>query len=120
MKTNSPAARDTLYFDGQCPICTREVTKLQQLSGDGLQVRNIHEVEEGGLPTRDTLLRELHLKTAGGEMLVGIDANVAAWQHTRFGIFLRWLRWPFIRPIASRVYALWAERRYRRLYLASR
>ena len=120
MKTTNPTARDTLYFDGQCPICTREVTKLQELSGDSLFLQNIHEVEEGDLPTRETLLRELHLKTADGDMLVGIDANVAAWQHTRFGVFLRWLRWPLIRSFSSRVYALWAERRYRRLYQASR
>ncbi len=116
MKMTSPLPRDTLYYDGSCPICTREVAKLRQLSGNALELRNIHEVAESDLPPKDTLLRELHLKTAGGEMLVGIDANVAAWQHTRYGILLRWLRWPVIRSIAARIYAVWAARRYRKLY----
>jgi predicted DCC family thiol-disulfide oxidoreductase YuxK len=73
-------------------------------------------VDEGDLPPRDTLLRELHLQKADGDMLVGIDANVAAWQHTRYGMLLRWMAWPGIRALTSRVYAFWARRRYQRLY----
>ena len=108
--------KDTLYYDGHCPLCTREVGKLGALNDGGLRLVDIHEVEEDGLPSRDTLLRDLHMRTAEGDLLVGIDANVAAWQHTRYGVFLRWLRWPIIRTVSTRVYAFWAARRYRRLY----
>ncbi len=120
---------DTLYYDGQCPLCTREMAKLGQLCDAQLQLADIHrlppdnslEQTDGlaptdALPSRDTLLKTLHLRTAEGQWLTGIDANVAAWQHTRLGPLWRWLRWPLIRPVADRVYRLWAERRYRRLY----
>jgi predicted DCC family thiol-disulfide oxidoreductase YuxK len=108
---------DTLYYDGQCPLCNREMAKLGQLCDANLQLRDIHSLTAGeDLPDRETLLRTLHLKTANGELLTGIDANVMAWQHTRLGPLWRWLRWPVIRPLADRVYRIWAERRYRRLY----
>jgi predicted DCC family thiol-disulfide oxidoreductase YuxK len=62
------------------------------------------------------LLRTLHLRTADGELLQGLEANVAAWQHTRVGFLWRWLQWPLVRAVAGRVYDAWALWRYRRLY----
>ena len=108
---------DILYYDGGCPLCTTEMARLGKLCDAGLQLRDIHALEpDPALPDRETLLRNLHLRTADGRLLTGIDANVAAWQHTRLGPLWRWLRWPLIRPIADAAYRLWAERRYRRLY----
>ena len=49
-------------------------------------------------------------------LLTGVDANVAAWQYTRYGWWFRWMRWPLIRPIADHFYDLWARWRYNRLY----
>ena len=46
------------------------------------------------------LLQNLQLKR-GSEWLVGLDANVAAWQYTRIGVFWRWLSWP-LGSLASR------------------
>ncbi len=104
-----------LYYDGQCPLCTREVARLREIS-DGLALCDIHEVHDATLPSRDTLLRELHFRDANGRFLVGLDANVAAWQYTRYGWLWRVLQWPVIRPLAERAYNAWATQRYRRLY----
>jgi predicted DCC family thiol-disulfide oxidoreductase YuxK len=106
---------DTLYYDGQCPLCKREVGRLREISS-GLALCDIHDLDDAGLPSRDQLLRQLHLRTAKGEFLTGLEANVAAWQHTRIGWLWRVLQWPLIRPVASRCYNLWARRRYQRLY----
>jgi predicted DCC family thiol-disulfide oxidoreductase YuxK len=91
------------------------VARLREIS-NGLALCDIHEVQDATLPSRDTLLRELHFRDANGNMLVGLDANVAAWQHTRFGWLWRILQWPVIRPLAGRAYNAWAIQRYRRLY----
>jgi predicted DCC family thiol-disulfide oxidoreductase YuxK len=107
---------DVLYFDGQCPLCTAEMDRLGKLADSGLVLRDIHELRDDTLPCRDDMLRTLHLRTAEGELLTGIEANVAAWQHTRMGLFWRWLRWPLVRPIAEKVYGRWALWRYQRLY----
>jgi predicted DCC family thiol-disulfide oxidoreductase YuxK len=49
-------------------------------------------------------------------MLVGLDANIAAWQHTSIGWLWRLLRLPVIYPIASHIYNQWARWRFQRLY----
>ncbi len=112
------AAVDTLFYDGQCPLCTAEMQRLRQLAGPELALVDIHSLQtDAALPGRDALLQRLHLRRASQEMLSGLDANVAAWQYTRFGYLWRWLRWPGIRFVADAVYDRWADWRYRRLYV---
>ena len=110
-----PAA--TLYYDGRCPLCLREMDKLATLKSDELQLVDIHGlVAEPGMPDRDTLLRDLHMRLPDGRWLTGVDANVRAWTYAGRGVWLSWLRWPVIRQLADVGYALWAGWRYRRLY----
>ncbi|MBP6382150.1 MAG: DUF393 domain-containing protein [Pseudomonadales bacterium] len=116
-----PPGVDTLYYDGQCPLCTAEMVRLRRLSGPALALVDIHGLEEtADLPDRATLLERLHLRRADNMLLSGLDANVAAWRHTRFGPLWAWLRWPLLRPAADAIYNRWAAWRYRRLYGGSR
>jgi predicted DCC family thiol-disulfide oxidoreductase YuxK len=54
-------ARDTLYYDGQCPLCAAEIEALARARGDALRLLDIHDRaalavatgdsrEEGGSP----------------------------------------------------------------------
>lgn len=114
---------DTLYYDGQCPLCVKEMDRLARIKDDSLVLKNIHSLTDRGreaesdekLPDRDELLRVLHLER-NGQMIKGIEANIAAWEHTRFGWLWRSLRWPLIRPVAAWLYNHWARWRYDRLY----
>ncbi len=115
--TEQSGTSATLFYDGQCPLCMREMEKLRPLKSKDLCLQDIHQVDDNeALPDRDVLLRNLHLQTASGEFLIGLDANIAAWQGTSYGAMLRWLRWPLIRPIADMGYRWWAKWRYQRLY----
>ncbi len=108
---------DTLYFDGKCSLCLREIGHLRRLADAALELRDIHQLSPGAdVPPRLTLLRTLHLRRADGEWVTGLDASVAAWQHTRLGPLWRWLRWPLVKPLAAYGYRLWAQWRFRRLY----
>ena len=111
---------DILYYDGQCPLCQREMARLAQIKGPGLELVDIHTLADDvpERPSRQTLLEVLHLKR-GTTYLTGLDANVAAWQHTSMGIFWRWLRWPVVRPLVDPVYNRWARWRFNRMYCAS-
>jgi predicted DCC family thiol-disulfide oxidoreductase YuxK len=107
---------DTLYYDGSCPLCKREMSHLAKLKSDQLVLQDIHALPPGaGGPDKEMLLQNLHLKR-GSEWVVGLDANVAAWQYTRIGFFWRWLSWPLVRPLASWCYSQWATRRYAKRY----
>ncbi|MEE4659091.1 MAG: DCC1-like thiol-disulfide oxidoreductase family protein [Halieaceae bacterium] len=114
--THSPA-RDTLYYDGNCPLCMREVRLLSRIADSGLALVNLHEVpDQPGTPTRLEKLSTLHMLSREGQWLTGVDATVRAWAHTRWGFFFKVLRWPLLGPVADRVYAYWARKRYSRLY----
>ena len=108
---------DALYYDGNCPLCMREVRLLERIADPGLALVDLHDVPDTpGEPTRLVKLTTLHLKTADGKWLTGVDATVRAWSHTRWGPIFSVLRWPLLGPLADRVYKYWARKRYQRLY----
>jgi predicted DCC family thiol-disulfide oxidoreductase YuxK len=106
---------DTVYYDGDCPLCTAEVCKLSRYSMGKIELQNIHEIENtAGLPSKDVLLARLHVKTGNGDWLVGIDANIRAWHHTRFAGLWRVLGWPVVRSFSAAAYECWLKwRQYR-------
>lgn len=119
VKINPDIPGDTavLFYDGLCPLCAREMAKLGRLKSDKLFLADIHQLPpDANLPTRETLLETLHLRLPGGQFITGVDANVAAWQYTRYGVWLRWIRWPLVHTLARKVYDYWARKRYSRLY----
>ena len=107
---------DTLYFDGSCPLCRREMAHLARLKSDELTLQDIHDLpDDAALPDKAAMLQSLHLRR-DGDWVTGLDANVAAWQYTRIGFFWRWLSWPIIKPVAAWAYTVWATRRYAKRY----
>ena len=103
-----------LFYDGNCPLCSREIRLLERYKDDHLSLQNIHCVETSALAqpySKADLLAVLHLKTEHGAWLTGLDATVTAWQHTRVGFLLKPLRWPVIAFIADWFYYRWATAR---------
>lgn len=109
---------DYLYFDGQCPVCRKEMALLRRWKNDDLKLVDIHTLLDGmdNMPSQETLLRVLHLWTGDGRWLRGVEASVAAWRHTTLGGLWAPLLWPPFRGIVERVYRCWAARRFDRLY----
>lgn len=112
------ARYDTLFYDGQCPLCAREIRTLRKLQDGNLIFADIHQQSGGNVtvPNHEQLLRRLHLRTWSGEWVIGLPANVRAWSHTGWGFLFKPLLWPGVFPVASRVYENWADRRYERKY----
>ena len=107
--------KDTIYYDGNCPICTAEMCKLSRHTGDKLDIRDIHQLNENEqVPNKQVLLDRLHLKTAEGEWLTGVDANVRAWHHTPYRNMWRMLNWPIVKIFSNLGYNLWLKWRSRR------
>ncbi len=108
--------KETLYYDGKCSLCVAEMDKLAVIKGDQLDLKDIHQLSDQLTEQeQDKMLRVLHLQR-GDQWITGIDANIAAWQHTRWGWIWRVLGWPIIKPVANLVYQRWARWRYDRLY----
>ena len=55
----------SLYYDGRCPLCMKEMAKLGGLKNDHLELVDIHSLDDADdLPDAQTLLRTLHLRTS--------------------------------------------------------
>ncbi|MFT6102609.1 MAG: putative DCC family thiol-disulfide oxidoreductase YuxK [Candidatus Endobugula sp.] len=108
---------DTLYYDASCPLCSREINHLKKLQKGGLHCADIYTELPSALNSQTSdMLRVLHLYQKDGGCLVGLDATVGAWKHTSLSWIFSWLRWPVIKPLADKVYFLWANKRYQKKY----
>ena len=115
MKVN----KDTLFFDGKCGLCAKEIKLLSKLKKDSLELVDIHDLSDEECSDmgvrKDDLLTILHLYTKESVWQKGLKATQAAWRHTAFGWIFAPLTWPLIRPVANRIYTRWAQRRACRL-----
>lgn len=100
--------KDTLFYDGNCPICLKEIKHLQVLADDALVFKNIRELALEA-EEEDKLLSQLHVKTATGEMLTGFSANIRAWQHTKYRPFLGLWYYPPFKWLGDLGYAIWLK-----------
>lgn len=112
----SPYNKATLFYDGQCPLCSREMRWLNRFKDANLQLIDVHQMLSLSADERERLLRRLHLKQADGHWLMDMDASVVAWSFTPFGFLLRPLRWRLFARLVDHFYERWADKRYCRVY----
>lgn len=114
--TNALGQVSVLYYDGQCPLCMREMKLLRRFKRNRLQLRDIHHHAELTEAQRVDMLRQLHLQLPDGRWLFGADASVEAWRYTPIGWLMQPLRWPLLGRVVDSVYRHWAKKRFQRLY----
>lgn len=76
------------------------------MADDQIELIDINSTEQLPLD-KPTLFSELHLLQGNGKMLKGLDANVAAWQHTKWAALAGVLKWPVIRWFSQLAYRGW-------------
>ncbi|MFZ6847720.1 thiol-disulfide oxidoreductase DCC family protein [Undibacterium sp. RuRC25W] len=82
-KTTSTSC--TVYFDGACPICSKEISTYQKLKGgDHIQwvdASVCQDQELGDELNRQSALARLHVRDAQGKLVHGAAAFVEMWKH---------------------------------------
>ncbi|WP_087017424.1 thiol-disulfide oxidoreductase DCC family protein [Thaumasiovibrio subtropicus] len=104
----------TLFYDGYCPLCVAEMNQLRALTRD-IVCEDIHQTDfhlKYPKIDKEAANRILHAITVDGELLLGVDANIAAWQVAGKKPWLKVLRWPGIRHVADKGYLFFARHRY--------
>lgn len=90
-----PAPELTVWFDGDCPLCRREIGMMRRLDRRGA----IHFVDVAGDETscpidRNELLARFHAREGDGALLSGAAAFAAMWRAVPIlrplGILARW------------------------------
>jgi predicted DCC family thiol-disulfide oxidoreductase YuxK len=112
------AAEIRLLYDGDCPLCSREIGLLRKLDrGRGrIGFEDIARLEAGSrLYGRDleTLLARIHGVLPSGEVIEGMEVFRRAYAAVGLGWLLAPTRWPLLRPMADAAYRWFARNRMR-------
>lgn len=116
----SPSTQQTyelvLFYDSECPLCAREMQHLKKKD----HWHRIHlvaiqsdEMEDYPAVERSAAHQVLHGQLASGRVITGLDVTHKAWSLVGYGYATKILRVPLVRPVADRVYRLFARNRHR-------
>ena len=118
---NSPDSPSvTVWFDGECPLCVREIAFMRRLD----KRRRIHFVEIQGADAcpidRAELMRRFHAREQGADLVSGAAAFAAMWRAipilrplgllAKSKLVLSMLEWLYVRFLVIRP---WLQRRLR-------
>jgi 3-demethoxyubiquinol 3-hydroxylase len=105
-----PRAASCVYYDGGCPVCSREIGLYQRLS-DGQSDRPAFEnvaSEGAALPqdvSREDAMARFHVRLGSGEVVSGAAAFIALWRATpRFRLLGRVASVPPVPLLLERAY----------------
>jgi len=110
----------TVFYDGTCPLCAKEMNALKQRdTKQQIKTVDIYSGAFADYPQIDpeqanTILHALNEKD---ELLLGLDVTHRAWQLVGRGWLYAPLRWRIIKPVADWLYLKFASNRYRVSYL---
>ena len=120
-----PAPRDevtedrlTVYFDGACPVCSREVEVYDRIDRAGTigwhdVSKNEGDLGKDGVSQSDALAR-LHARLPDGQIVTGVEAFIAIWERLPgFRLLAPLARRHPIRWLLERGYDWYAPRRTR-------
>ena len=108
------AAKRTIYFDGLCQLCSREIDTFQWLVRDGslayvdITLPDFDATAHGVDPV--AVNRHMHVRDEQtGRMLVGVDALAGMWECVPGFRWLAWLsRLPVLRQLSDVGYEVFA------------
>ncbi|MCY1190211.1 hypothetical protein D9M71_247460 [compost metagenome] len=105
----------TLYFDGACPLCAREIAFLRRQSTGGKLILvdiSADDFDAGALGLTVEQLRScLHGRFASGHWVTGLDATLWSWRAADVGLWVAPLAWRPLRPLFSVLYRLFCRLR---------
>jgi predicted DCC family thiol-disulfide oxidoreductase YuxK len=106
-----------LLYDGDCPLCGREVAFLRRRNRRGqLAFEDIaapgFDPARYGLERADVMAR-MHGVLPDGRVVEGMEVFRRAYAAVGLGALLAPTRWPLLRPLFDRAYAVFARNRLR-------
>ena len=107
----------TVFFDGACPICDREIALMRRLDKRRLLVfcdfsRSDYDSTSINISPTE-LGRIIHARWADGTVITGINVFRAMWEAVGLGFLARLSRLSFVEPLVVRAYAWFARNRLR-------
>ena len=110
-----------VFFDGNCPICKKEINTYKKLSLDKKiewhDISKNKDITKNINKTQKECLKILHVVDDRNNIKTAIDAFIEIWNKTKFFRHLVFLfKIPLIKLIANYFYKKYAKYRYKKLY----
>jgi predicted DCC family thiol-disulfide oxidoreductase YuxK len=116
---SSTAWKIKLLYDGDCPLCMREVKFLRQRdAGRGL-IAFVNIADDGYNPADHggidyaTAMGRIHAVKADGTVLKNVEVFRQIYDVLGLGWIYAPTRWPIVGPLVDWLYSLWADWRLR-------
>lgn len=106
-----------VFYDGDCPLCTREIALLRSWDRAG-RIEFTDIAADGFDPAtagRDmaTLMGSIHGRLPDGTLVEGVEVFRRLYEAVGLGALVRLSRLPGVAALADRAYALFARNRLR-------
>jgi predicted DCC family thiol-disulfide oxidoreductase YuxK len=105
-----------LLYDGECPICQREICILQRKNNQNrikfvdIAAKDFSPLEKNNIDY-NTAMTEIHAIDDKGNFLIGIQAFATVYARCNLLVISTLLRIPFVKKILKPLYALFAKKR---------
>lgn len=104
-----------VFFDGECPLCAREVSAVRKMDGEGkIHFTDIamHKDDSLGLPY-EQLMSEIYARTREGEIVKGVETFRRMYGLLGFRVPVALSRAWGVRQFLDVTYKVWAKNRLR-------
>jgi predicted DCC family thiol-disulfide oxidoreductase YuxK len=104
-----------LLYDGECPLCVREVNFLQKRDrGRGLVsfvdiAEDDYDPAENGGVDFATAMGRIHAVLADGSVIQNVEVFRRIYDILGIGWIYAATKWPIIGPLVDRLYSIWAD-----------
>ena len=117
MSNEQATGKLKVYFDGECPLCQREIAWLKgRTDSDAVTFEDITQLDPStGFQekSRETLMSEIHAQLPDGQWIRGMEVFRRLYRHAGLGFLLVPTRWPILKPLFDGLYTLFARNRLR-------
>ena len=113
--TPLPQWKIKLLYDGECPLCVREVNFLQKRDrGRGLVsfvdiAEDDYDPAENGGVDFATAMGRIHAVLADGSVIQNVEVFRRVYEILGIGWIYAATKWPIIGPVVDALYGIWAD-----------
>lgn len=106
-----------VFYDGECPLCMREIRMLMRLDRLGrIRFRDIaaQDFDPASVgKDLETLMKRIHARLPTGELIEGVEVFRRLYDAVGFGFLVRMSRLPGVTHVLDLAYEVFAKNRLR-------
>lgn len=106
-----------LLYDGECPLCLREVNFLKKRDADRGLVAFVDIADPAYTPEAhggvdfETAMGRIHAVLPDGTVIKNVEVFRRVYEILGMGWVYAATRWPVVSPLVDALYSFWADRR---------